>query len=524
MRSRARSLTAVGAALAATALVAGVPALGRDEGDGAVDPIAELRAEVKRERSRRSRHRRSLRKATGSRIRREIKGIGSLDSGTRLEAVDELVQMGDRVLPYLYDCLTSPNGYQARYAVITLCRMRARASAAPLSDRLQGGRVTEAGRFYTTGALGHIASPDSLDTALDLLGDESAPVRLAAAVAVRRCGARAALPKLLDGMALGGVRGEACRAVLERLRADARAGLRAGGAAPPGGGAGGAGGSAPGVDRKAADAELRAFFESLDAKVELDAPMPELIEIPAKRFVLHTDVPEAEALAIGRDISDFRESLARFLEIKDGDVGATVVKLFAEKKDFDDYGATHDYNFRFFSEYYYSFLLREVVAFDDTDTRLRTRRLRHETVHDFVERSCGTAPPWLHEGLAECLEAATEDGEHGLDPKEPNQEWFSLAETAIASGSVRIEDLIAMEGAIYYGGDQSTHYAVSWALVHALLAGPRGDEGREKFLEIIKALRAGRGPEKAMKVLSGTWSARRLTDLVKQHLAELRHR
>jgi hypothetical protein len=91
--------------------------------------------------------------------------------------------------------------------------------------------------------------------------------------------------------------------------------------------------------------------------------------------------------------------------------------------------------------------------------------LRHEGLHQYLDRGVGQAPVWLNEGLAEYFESAKLVRGTLVDgvPQERHVEKLLDPQTTW----VPFEELLAMGPAEFYGAS-ALHYAQSWALVHWL--------------------------------------------------------
>ncbi|MBI3722527.1 hypothetical protein HY251_01010, partial [bacterium] len=152
----------------------------------------------------------------------------------------------------------------------------------------------------------------------------------------------------------------------------------------------------------------------------------------------------------------------------------------------------HDYNFQFFNEFYYSFLLREVVAFDvPGDESLLLRRLHHEVTHDFFERTCGMPPVWFNEGAAEVFEAARLDA-RGTLVLERNPEWDPRLQEELKEGGLpSLRELLAASPERFYGEDAPRVYAAAWSFMDLLLRN-KGEAGEKLVRRIFTAVRERR--------------------------------
>ena len=500
---------------------------GPDLPPGEPETLTVLQKQVERERRRRSRQHQQLSKPNAARLRRDARLLGSLRNAERLPALERLAASGPASLETLVECLSSRNGYQVRYGILALERLGMSEAVEPLMTLVRDPRTTDPDRFYAVGALANLDDPRALDLLLGRLNDSVEAVSLAAEVGVRRLGGRLALPHLLAGLdSESDHRREVSRRVLHRMRHDAQAWQQQESDLGTGPGPGGAtptpadSGQAPGEESD--NSRLAAFFRALDAKVPLAPAAPALVAYPTRRFRVISDLPEAAALPLGQVAAEFRTVVAGWLKVDAASLAPVVIRAFSSREDFLDYGASHDFNFRHFSEYYYSFLLREVVIHELPDPVLRNRRLRHEIVHDLIEQVCGPTPPWLHEGLAECFEGVTNLEGSPLTPG-PNHEWTTLAGTTLdEGGAAAIAELLELDGEEFYGAGQARHYALAWALTHTLAAGPAGKAGPQLLRRAVTALHAGRGHEEVTRLFRGDLSPERCAALIREHLQNLR--
>lgn len=491
---------------------------GPDLPPGEPEKLTVLQKQVERERRRRSRQRQQLSEPNASRLRRDARLLGSLRNADRLPALERLADSGPASLETLVKCLSSRNGYQVRYGILALERLGMSEAVEPLMTLVRDPRTTDPDRFYAVGALANLNDPRALDLLLGRLNDSVEAVSLAAEVGVRRLGGRLALPHLLEGLGSESEnRREVSRRVLRRMRHDAQVWLQKNSAL---GSEPGPGGATPAEEP--GNARLDAFFRALDPKVPLAPAAPALIAYPTRKFQVISDLPEAAALPLGQEAAEFRTVVAGWLKVDTTRLAPVVIRAFSRREDFLDYGASHDFNFRHFSEYYYSFLLREVVIHELPDPMLRTRRLRHEIVHDLIEQVCGPTPPWLHEGLAECFEGVTDLEGPTLTPG-PNHEWTTLAGTTLdEGGAAAIAELLELDGEAFYGAGQAHHYALAWALTHTLAAGHAGAAGPQLLRRAVTALHAGRGHEEVTRLFRGDLSPERCAALIREHLQSLR--
>ncbi len=114
------------------------------------------------------------------------------------------------------------------------------------------------------------------------------------------------------------------------------------------------------------------------------------------------------------------------------------------------------------------------------------RTIRHEGLHQYLDRVMADPPRWLNEGLAEYYETVrlengvSKDGDPHLDHM---QLWRYPS-----VGWVPLEEFVAMSSA-EFDRDTSLHYAEAWGLVHFLRRGE--DPAPRLFQELIEQLSSG---------------------------------
>jgi len=105
--------------------------------------------------------------------------------------------------------------------------------------------------------------------------------------------------------------------------------------------------------------------------------------------------------AVARWAARYQGELAEFLGVRSGPV---IVKLFADRDDYVDYGEAYVPGFHPAMEYCYSRAHRSIYAYD-LDGRELENRLAHEMVHAVVHQRLPEMPLWLDEGIGELIES-----------------------------------------------------------------------------------------------------------------------
>jgi tetratricopeptide (TPR) repeat protein len=113
--------------------------------------------------------------------------------------------------------------------------------------------------------------------------------------------------------------------------------------------------------------------------------------------------------------------------------------------------------------------LEQLLIWNLPDHEQMLRTVRHEGLHQYVDRCFGDLPRWLNEGLAELYENA----EFTRGPSRELRTHPEHLRTLRASNvrPVPLADFVRMDAEEFYE-DAELHYAEAWALVHFLMTGP----------------------------------------------------
>lgn len=408
---------------------------------------------------------------SSSKIKGLIPKLKSWRPKDRLRAIRHLSMVGPKATPILKKSLQSRNGYEVRYAILSLGEIRDPRSVKALTGFFEDKRSTAPDRFYALGVLASIASKESEGLFWRLVFDHSEErVRRAAEVGLQQILGAKFLPKLAEH----------------------------------------------GKGKKSLGEMLERHFKESHGTTETDlgkllqwakGAQKKQVETPLRRvygegYVCITDI-EDEAKIRGplKKLAKFRSALARWLEPTRKRDWVTTVRLYKDRDRFNKYGATREFNFIYFTEFYYSSLLREMVAFRGEQEELLTRRLQHEVGHDVLENTVGVVPPWFAEGLCETFEVGMiEDGRLALPPI--NKSWLYQLRLAVQGDTLpKLNDLLAMDGATFYGSDSKLHYAAAWSFCHFLIV-KRGLKGVTLLRKVFSTVK-DYGPEKAIKAFKG---------------------
>jgi len=434
-------------------------------------------------------------KASKARLLSIAERLGRPRAATRFRALSDIRLGGARFVPPLIAGLESPNGYLVRYSIVALSELKNRAATPALLKLFADPRTTPADRFYALAAAACAPLPEQSPRLWTVaLGDPVERIRRAAEVALIRLH-QEALPGLLAPRCAGeGPQAEQARGFLARLFA--RQGRQA-----------------PGPKA------LFDWVKSEPAKGLFEAPLVRSID--GDGYLCLTDIEdEAEVRRLGMRVVRFRRALSRWLRPGIRREWTSRLRLFARRRDFDDYGATHEFNFIFFEEFYYSALLREIVSFKVPSPALMQRRLQHETAHDVLESQGIQAPPWLGEGICELFEVSTlKDGSVGRPPL--NHQWVRVAQTELKAGRLpSLSALVSLDSKSFYGGASRANYAAAWSFLHFLVR-RQGRSGAGVVRRIISSLLAG-DKDPAGRVLRASNAPGVLEPLWHRHIRSLR--
>ncbi len=160
--------------------------------------------------------------------------------------------------------------------------------------------------------------------------------------------------------------------------------------------------------------------------------------------------------------------------------------------------------------------VEQLLIWNTPDRRLMLDTIRHEGLHQYMQRLVGDQPPWLAEGLGEYWEAAdfTKSTSRQVVPT-PER----LADLrALQRGLLPLGRFLRLSRAQFYGEWQRS-YLQAWAFVHFLLAGDRAS--RARFDAILDALAVGTPPDQAVELVFPPEDAPALEAAFQAHLREL---
>jgi tetratricopeptide (TPR) repeat protein len=164
----------------------------------------------------------------------------------------------------------------------------------------------------------------------------------------------------------------------------------------------------------------------------------------------------------------------------------------------------------------YSGALKQLLIWNLPEKEMMMRTIRHEGLHQFLDRMLDVTPIWFNEGLAEYFETAElvrgrwQPGapvkSHVAQLLSRKTKWAPLGE------------LVRMKPAKFMS-DPGLHYAESWALIHTLLEGDR--KTKAIFQDYLDALAEGLDQDAAADRAFEGVDFRELRAKVKDHLEGL---
>ena len=159
----------------------------------------------------------------------------------------------------------------------------------------------------------------------------------------------------------------------------------------------------------------------------------------------------------------------------------------------------------------YSPLLKQLLIWNLPNRESMMETVRHEGLHQFLDRLIGDTPTWLNEGLAEYYEAAG-DGKW-------TQGIIRRAHLDVLSRStlIPLRKFIRESHQPFYR-DASRHYAQAWALVHFLRHS--GFENSQLFKRLLAELIASRSAAQSIEKVLGQTDLAKLETEFKAWLLE----
>lgn len=142
----------------------------------------------------------------------------------------------------------------------------------------------------------------------------------------------------------------------------------------------------------------------------------------------------------------------------------------------------------------YHFALEQLLIWNLPDHEQMLRTVRHEGLHQFMAKSFGELPRWVHEGLAEFYENAE-------FTRGPSREIVTHPEH-LPSLQGEEAKLVPLAEFVRYDPedfmrDAELHYAEAWAFVHFLMTGP---PARKAILDsLLASSRTGIGWEESVE-------------------------
>jgi hypothetical protein len=158
------------------------------------------------------------------------------------------------------------------------------------------------------------------------------------------------------------------------------------------------------------------------------------------------------------------------------------VRVFGSETSFDAFAKK--FNREGSRRSFYSPISREAVVFGTQWTEDTLGVLRHEVSHAIVDMELRSAPPWIHEGLAEMFESS--GAQRGRLSISPNRDWAGTMKLKLREGSlepwgsyVDIPYTLWQRG----GADvERTYYMIAWSMMSFLVS---STDGKKCLREVI---------------------------------------
>ncbi len=215
-------------------------------------------------------------------------------------------------------------------------------------------------------------------------------------------------------------------------------------------------------------------------------------------YSVHTDIDPAVCREAARLLEEafelFNQQLVR-LPVPDPAARFSVF-LFSGQAGYQAYlqevlGARHPHTAGLYNP-----ALRQLLIWNVPDRAQMLRTVRHEALHQYLDRLNSRVPNWLNEGIAEYFErlgGATRRPELGAVSAEHLR---ALRVALDEPGRLRLSplrDFIDISDADFYGSSFARSYAQSWAIVHFLRH--ESDQSRARFARILESIAKGDGAE-----------------------------
>lgn len=160
--------------------------------------------------------------------------------------------------------------------------------------------------------------------------------------------------------------------------------------------------------------------------------------------------------------------------------------------------------------------LRQLLVWNAPKRADLLETVRHEGLHQFLDRWLDDPPVWLNEGLAEYYENA--EFERGpaseIRPHREHLDYFALPIRV----SIDLEVLLRGNRASFYRGAPLS-YSCAWGFVHFLLGSTR--KNRALFDALIEELASGASGEDAVKKVFADVDLKALEDELNAHIRKL---
>jgi tetratricopeptide (TPR) repeat protein len=220
------------------------------------------------------------------------------------------------------------------------------------------------------------------------------------------------------------------------------------------------------------------------------------VEVETPNFRILSSLPEADALALARELELFR-SVVQVAIGKQIPASPVPLQVFA----FDGPNSYRSFGYPEVAGYFADSAREGTVVIADWRRRTFGARqiLQHEYVHFALRNhSLQAYPPWYDEGLAEFLST--------IQVREGQVEIGRVPEPYVVSysGWVPLEEVLALRNFEGLSSWQiSAFYTESWAFVHYLNLGRGESNPRAEIARYLEALREGTSEEEAVRQAFG---------------------
>ena len=273
--------------------------------------------------------------------------------------------------------------------------------------------------------------------------------------------------------------------------------------------------------RQTVDAALReglsasdlAVPDSLLVRAERGPRWNEVHEYRSKRYVVRSDVSQKLCYEAADELEAAYQKYSRDLRHLPQSSERFVVYLFSGQAGYLDYCGDLLGSEPHGTAGIYAPSLGQLVVWNLPERDDMIRTVRHEGLHQYVDRLMSDPPRWLNEGLAEYYEPSVLEGGRWKDGV-LHEEHMELVRSPTTRW-VELETFLHMSS-YHFGRDMRLHYAQAWALVHFLR-----HERNDLFRTLFDALCEGEGHAAAVSRAFGELDLEQLERDFHRYLEEL---